>query len=363
MLFQSRQFSVPKDYPTPQFYEDACAVNGDAGRVAIADGVSSAVFSGSWAQILTQSVITAPPNVHDAVEFAAWLVDRRKEWAAGINVSKLEYHLLMKLRQVGGGFSTLAWIEVRRDDPADGTDTEYRVHGQGVGDSCIFHVRDGQLLAKWPMQDSAEFKEDPISIGSVNFQCDAALKFQEFDWCCRAGDLLVLATDAVSEWAYLMQEAGETVNWDDLSRLPDSQMAQYLTDLRESNWLKRDDSTIVFVGLGRTEPFVSPVEEAGEEVGEQEQDETAEATAPVAEPVAEAVEVELEAVSAGLETASPTAAIVPENGPENAPVAAVIAPGSQTEAPEPGRPFEPAVPPEPAPGTMPTNESYCTFLH
>ena len=357
MLFQSRQFSVPKDYPTPQFYEDACAVNGEAGREAIADGVSSAVFSGSWAQILTQSVIAAPPNVHDAVEFAAWLVDRRKEWAAGINVSKLEYHLLMKLRQVGGGFSTLAWIEVRRDDPADGTGTstgtEYRVHGQGVGDSCIFHVRDGQLLAKWPMQDSAEFKEDPISIGSVNFQCDAALKFQEFDWCCRAGDLLVLATDAVSEWAYLMQEAGETVNWDDLSRLPDSPLAQYLTDLRESNWLKRDDSTIVFVGLGRTEPFLSPVEAAGEEA---EQGESG-LTVAVAEPVAgEVAEVELEGVSAGLETASPTA-IGQEKGPETAPVAAVI-------APEPAVvPFDPAVPPETAPGTMPTTESYCTFMH
>lgn len=256
MLFQSREFHVPKDYETPQYYEDAAAVNAEAGRVAIADGVSSAVFSGAWAEILTRSVVAMPPNVRDSAQFGVWLAERRKEWAAGINVPSLSYHLLMKLRQVGGGFSTLSWIEVQRDEGAIGKDHEYVVHGQGVGDSCVFHVRDGQVLCKWPMRDSAEFEEDPISIGSVNAQRDQALEFQTFEWKCRAGDLLVLATDAVSAWIYRMLESGEAINLSDLSQLPDRDLAEYLTALRESHWLKRDDSTIVFVGLGQTREFL-----------------------------------------------------------------------------------------------------------
>jgi hypothetical protein len=256
MLFQSREFHVPKDYDTPQYYEDSAAVNLTAGRVAIADGVSSAVFSGAWADILTQSVVANPPQVRDPAQFASWLADRRKEWAAGINVPSLPYHLLMKLRQVGGGFATLAWVEVQRQDGEKGSNKEYFIRGQGVGDACVFQVRDGQILAKWPMRESADFEADPISIGSVNFQRDASLEFQEFEWHCRTGDLLVLATDAVSAWIYRMLEAGEVVNLDDLSHLPDADLAEYLKSLRESHWLKRDDSTIVFIGLGQTQGFL-----------------------------------------------------------------------------------------------------------
>lgn len=257
MMFQWREFFVPKDYDTPQYYEDACAINEDAGRVAIADGVSSAVFSAAWAQILTRSVAANPPNVRDEAEFAGWLAERRKEWAAGIHVPSLPYHLLMKLRQVGGGFATLAWIDVERCEQTDCADAGYVVRGQGVGDSCVFHVRNGQLLAKWPMQTSADFESDPISVGSVNFQRDQGLEFQEFEWQADRGDLIVLATDAIADWVYKMVEAGEVVNWDDLSHLPDVQLAEYITALRESHWLKRDDTTLVFLGLGRSEPFLS----------------------------------------------------------------------------------------------------------
>lgn len=257
MIFQSREFRVPKDYDTPQYYEDASAVNAEAGRVAIADGVGSAVFSGAWAEILTRSVAANPPNVRESAEFAAWLATCRKEWAAGIHVPSLPYHLLMKLRQVGGGFATLAWIDVQRVAEAAGTDAEFVIRGRGVGDACVFQSRSGQIIAKWPMQQSADFDADPISIGSVNFQRDQALEFQEFEWQCRAGDVLILATDAISAWAYKMLEAGEALNWEDLSQLTDDQLAGYVTALRESHWLKRDDTTIVFVGLGRTEPFLA----------------------------------------------------------------------------------------------------------
>lgn len=257
MMFQFREFFVPKDYDTPQYYEDACAVNAEAGRVAIADGVSSAVFSAAWAQILTRSVAAKPPNVRDGTEFAGWLAERRKEWAAGIHVPSLPYHLLMKLRQVGGGFATLTWADVERRAQTDSASAGYVVRGQGVGDSCVFHVRNGQLLAKWPMQTSADFEADPISVGSVNFQRDQGLEFQEFEWQADQGDLIVLATDAIADWVYKMVEAGEAVNWDDLSQLPDEQLAEYVTALRESHWLKRDDTTLVFLGLGRSEPFLS----------------------------------------------------------------------------------------------------------
>ena len=43
----SRVFWLPKDPGYAEEYEDACALDEERGRVAIADGVSSAIFSGS----------------------------------------------------------------------------------------------------------------------------------------------------------------------------------------------------------------------------------------------------------------------------------------------------------------------------
>ena len=55
MFFEYRAFSLPKDAENTDGNQDAFAVDQQRGLAAIADGVSSTLFAGSWARILARN--------------------------------------------------------------------------------------------------------------------------------------------------------------------------------------------------------------------------------------------------------------------------------------------------------------------
>ena len=86
MRFRSHQCWFPKEAETPQDYEDASAHSEKLGRAVIADGVSTAIFSRTWARLLTRTSVTTPPNTGDSEEQmredALRLAKQSKAWAA-----------------------------------------------------------------------------------------------------------------------------------------------------------------------------------------------------------------------------------------------------------------------------------------
>src|SRR5437870_10222994 len=139
MRIESRVFWLPKDPGYAEEYEDAHALDLELGRAAIADGVSSAIFSGAWARILTAAAVADRPDVTSG-EFWDWLAERRREWSEAIDPASLTFFQRGKLQQCGGAFATLLWVE-------------WRVHEEtldwkcvATGDSGLLHVRDGRLL-------------------------------------------------------------------------------------------------------------------------------------------------------------------------------------------------------------------------
>ncbi|HVW02823.1 MAG TPA: hypothetical protein VHB77_20865 [Planctomycetaceae bacterium] len=247
MFFQSRTFHVAKDAGFAEEYEDAFCVDGERGTAAIADGVSSAIFSALWAQILTRALVEAPPNVHDADAFKAWLTERRAEWLAGIDLPNMGYFQKTKLRQVGGAFCTLCWLQVYPD--ADQVDAlRYRVYA--LGDSCLFHVRDGELLQSFPLRTAAEFDLDPAAICSADLGRDHALDFPAIDEACAPGDLLILATDAVAKCLLAEREAGGVIDWSRYATLHPLNWLAEIEEQRNDRRIRRDDSTIVWIRVG-----------------------------------------------------------------------------------------------------------------
>ena len=81
MSFDARCFWYAKDLEKTTDYEDAFDVSPQAGRAAIADGVSSAIFSRRWAQLLTSTSVAAPPNWDDPQSIQDWLTEQRRAWA------------------------------------------------------------------------------------------------------------------------------------------------------------------------------------------------------------------------------------------------------------------------------------------
>ena len=112
----TRLFTLAKDPEQPGAYQDASCVDTEHHIAAIADGVSSALFSGPWAAILAEAVVADSPNPCDPEEFGAWLRQQRERWAASIDTSSLAW--FQKAKLPAGAFSTLLYARVCEVDDA-----------------------------------------------------------------------------------------------------------------------------------------------------------------------------------------------------------------------------------------------------
>lgn len=167
--------------------EDAVAVAADALRFAVADGATEGWESGPWARHLAASFVACPPA---PATFADWLADARRTWSPATVAGPVPWYVATKQQE--GSFATVAGLELRRTAEPIG----WGWRAAAVGDSCVFHVRDEVLLAAFPLTSPAAFGNRPALVPS-----SAAVPCPEPDWLAGralAGDLLVLATDAVS---------------------------------------------------------------------------------------------------------------------------------------------------------------------
>jgi Protein phosphatase 2C len=248
-LFDARIFWLPKDLGFPQEYEDAFAVNAESGVAAVADGVASGSFSGKWARILTESAVAGMPDGLDADSLRTWLTPQRDAWGRQIDMSRLGFFQKERLKQTGGGYSTLLWVKLFLS-PEEPESCNYLVRAAAVGDSCLFHVSGGQVLQSFPLKAAAEFEADPLTICSRNWNRDHLLEFQTFEGCCKPGDLLVLCTDALAKWAISCAEGGSGPCWEDYWSIGDEEWQQHIQALREAHAIRVDDTTLLLLRVG-----------------------------------------------------------------------------------------------------------------
>ncbi len=280
-VFKSRIFCYAKDGENPDQNQDAFQVDVSRGIAVVADGVSSAIFSAAWARILTQHVVADLPDPGDEAAFRDWIGGLRKEWEAGIETENLAWFQRPKL--ASGAFSTLLWTHVREIvPPKPGTQAWeklrdpdparrcFHVKGACIGDSCLFHVRPGStnsgmlpgtdLFCALPLTDPAAFDLPPIVIGSKDLGRDAQMKFTPIELLVQEGDLLILATDAVSQWLLRCYEAQAYPRWDLFWELDQGSWETELDAMRANGEIRYDDSTLVLLQMGDSETFLNPVE-------------------------------------------------------------------------------------------------------
>jgi hypothetical protein len=256
MFGDSRAFWFPREVDSPKSYEDAFCYDAGRGIAAVADGVSQGMLSKPWANILTKAAVEDPPNPEEAEEFQCWLAERRSEWSSGVDFDNLGFFHRRRLQQVGGGFATFLWLElfpVTQDDPCAEEDT-YRWIAHAVGDCCMFHVRDGELLTTFPMMTSTDFGRSPQSLGSADLSQDHLLTFERYDDYCRVGDLFVLCSDAIAHALIRARESDRPVEWDWLLSLDDPAWQTWVTTLRAEKGLEFDDTTLVLLPVADSNP-------------------------------------------------------------------------------------------------------------
>lgn len=261
MPFQWRVFELAKEPEHPDQNQDAWWLNAQDGVAAIADGVTSGIFSRQWAKILTRAAVEKWPDPSDKEQFPAWLVDLRTQWEAEIDTSGLAWYQRAKLRE--GGFSTLVWMRLLNNDELSDGPEESAAEVMAIGDSCLFHVRDDELLESFPLDASHEFDTSPLVLGSVDLNRDDQLQFERLEISCRTNDLFVLCTDAVAAWALERQEQGDAVPWSSYWDMSPEDWVSEVCELRMHSKMRYDDATVLLLRVSSTagaspEEYVPP---------------------------------------------------------------------------------------------------------
>lgn len=234
-----RPFRVPKRDRNLDECEDAAAIDIPRARFAIADGATESAHSGLWANLL----VDAFAHGEQQPPWPNWITPLQDQWSDAVKRPADEVlPWFLEGRERDGAYSTFLGVCLDAN----------RWQALAVGDSCLFHVRGGQLLASFPLSHSAQFDSTPWLIGSRDSADEIPLRQARHysgEWL--PGDRLYLMTDALARWFLLAHEAGGKP-WlvvDPLLKQDDEAFADWVERLRDQRTLKNDDTTLVAVCL------------------------------------------------------------------------------------------------------------------
>ena len=261
MRAQIDTFWLPKAGATDAEYEDASANSVsdqltvdlvpevDDVRVAVADGATESLLSGSWAKALSHRVATEQiPHRRwsDAIKLAI------QDWPAHLDAYREE-----RLRRK----KPIAWYEEPGlERGAEATLVALRLRnpragGPGywwsmaVGDATLFHVRGEACERAFPMQRSSAFGTSPGLIRSLDHEGAFKRRLRKTGGDWQPEDLFFLCTDALAAWFLERGEQSERPwqIWRDFGSSDCQTFADWVMDERSSGRLKNDDVTLVRV--------------------------------------------------------------------------------------------------------------------
>jgi hypothetical protein len=250
MALEYRSYCLSKGAGGSHAYEDALAADPDAGRFAVADGATGSAFADTWAQLLVQR-FAASAEADLAPWDPSWIGAARDSWQEEVRWqltmefgdSEPPWYVADGQRQ--GAFATFLGLVIESDED------HYRWRATAVGDSCLFHTRDGDLLCPFPIKHTKEFSNYPPLLASSAES--AVAQGRSSEGTGQPNDRLWLATDALAEWCLAEEEAGRGP-WQSLEWLlepagTDQRFASWIERLRNEERLKNDDVTLVIVAL------------------------------------------------------------------------------------------------------------------
>ena len=245
-VVRARGYWSPKLGHARHEWEDGLAYSERTGRLAVADGASSSFMAQGWARRLVAAFVAEPPRTLDHEAFDTWvralLDDADVEGAAAEPDEATPWYVTEAA--VRGAFATFLGVEV-----ADhGSEVGWRCFA--VGDSCLLHLRGGDLVRAFPVERAEAFGSTPDLVSSVAFaDAHGAQHLQVTTGTAEPGDLLVLVTDGLAAWAL---ERGRTdpVVWQALGELDGAHLAQVVDEARRTGEMVNDDVTLLRARVG-----------------------------------------------------------------------------------------------------------------
>ncbi len=230
--------AVPKGGGRMDAYEDAASVRAEAwpARLAVADGATESAFAKEWAERLTRGVVEQGASTPESLRRA--VPDWQAQWRAAVRARAEEGPWYVGAKAAEGAFATLLGLSLR----ADG-----RWRAVSVGDGCLFRVRDGAPVRSWPFGAADAFTNRPALVPSRPGQTLPTPEATSGSWS--AGDVFVLATDAVAAWLLAPESSvgpAAAAAWDE------TQFRRAVEQGRTKETLRNDDATLLIMRIAET---------------------------------------------------------------------------------------------------------------
>jgi hypothetical protein len=268
MQIQMVTFSAAKDGNAPGEWQDgACGgvIPDGTGaphraRFVVLDGATTAYDPVRWVDQLVRSFVPQPgdaagsegPRLEPAA-MRAWFAEMQDRWAKDVR----DFDSIIEERKFAevGSFATLLGFEIYG---LDGPEPYWRA--VALGDTVLFHVRAGRLIAAFPPLGPEDFGTLPDGVHTSPASLDKMTeRLLLGGGVLEAGDFLFAATDAMAQWILRTIARGEAKVWDTLTTLahPDV-FAQLVADQRKeqdgSKRLKNDDVTLMRLRMLDSQP-------------------------------------------------------------------------------------------------------------
>jgi hypothetical protein len=225
-------------------------------RYAIADGASTAYLSGLWATVLVDGFGSYDDDITSAnfLDLIQTLIIN-ENWNPRLAdyIKKREHEgkplsWYDEMALQNGAASTLLEVSFSLDEKK----IKENFCTIAIGDSCLFQVRNNDLITKFPLNSSADFDNSPLLISSdpkrnVHLQEKiAVLENQNMV----IGDKFFLMTDALASWFFQEYEKGDKP-WEIIGEnaIDNSSFTNWIEQLRENKIMRNDDVTLMVLTI------------------------------------------------------------------------------------------------------------------
>ncbi|GAB2774543.1 hypothetical protein [Streptomyces daliensis] len=227
---------------------------------AVCDGATESLLSGEWARTLAdhaaRSAIRLDGLFASTAQFQFFAADVVDQWANWLKEyvgqrsargQPLRWYEEAKLN--AGAHATLLAAAFTPDP--DPERVQWSWQAAALGDSCLFHIRDGRLLTAHPVATAEAFGNQPELFGSSNRDTELLVSRTRFlDGTCVSGDIVLLTTDALAAWFLAQPQPGEAVHvLTEYARNPGQgeQFEAWVQEQRDSGALHNDDIALVHI--------------------------------------------------------------------------------------------------------------------
>ncbi|QDQ15641.1 protein phosphatase 2C domain-containing protein [Streptomyces spectabilis] len=231
--------AVPKSATEPS--EDAAALDPARGRIAVSDGATRALASGPWAHCLVRRFVARPPDGFDVPALGDWVRAAAAEWSQCVRLSPQAPPYLWDAVERGSYATLLGFVA----EPAPpGADTLPWL-AVAVGDTCLVTLRGAAPTLSFPLHHPEQFTSAPALLPTSPAALpDAVGAAHVIAGASRAGDDLLVMTDALARWALTRAAHGPHV-WRFLRQCDASTFTTKVRALWRRGELEEDDVTLV----------------------------------------------------------------------------------------------------------------------